>query len=183
MSADTTLGWKGLVARGVAAIIFGVFAMIFPAATALALAITWGVYALVDGVGAFFGAFQGGRVGTERILLIMMGVVSVLAGLLAIARPGITVAALVWVLAAWLIVRGAFELAMAFMSEGRTKWMVVFSGALWVIGGIVILIANPLISSGALTLTLGAFAILWGGFSLAAGLDVRNAERAGEISR
>lgn len=80
----------------------------------------------------------------------------------------------------WLIARGVVEIVLAFMAEGRTSWMVVFSGALWVVGGLVILVVNPFISAGALTLTLGLFAILWGGFSLAAGLDVRSAEKPKE---
>lgn len=177
MDDTVNRNWKGLVTRGVVGLAFGVFALIFPAATALALAITWGIYALVDGVGALVGAFQGGREGTERILLVVMGAVSMLAGLIAIARPGISLAALIWVLGFWLVVRGVFEIAMAVMGEGRTPWLAVFTGVLWIVGGVVILVANPLISAGALTVTLGIFALLWGGFSIAAGIDARNAAR------
>jgi hypothetical protein len=56
--------WWALALRGVAAILFGVLALVWPGITVLALVIVFCAYALVDGafaLGAAFGNADGGR--------------------------------------------------------------------------------------------------------------------------
>ncbi|MEX2553632.1 MAG: DUF308 domain-containing protein, partial [Actinomycetota bacterium] len=42
--------WKSLAFRGVAAVVFGIMASVWPAITALALVFLFGIYALTDGI-------------------------------------------------------------------------------------------------------------------------------------
>ena len=58
--------WWLLLLRGVAAILFGVLAFIWPGLTLVTLVLLYGAYALVDGVLSLWAAFQGGR---SRFLL------------------------------------------------------------------------------------------------------------------
>ena len=53
------LSWKMLMVRGALAIVFGLVAMAWPLETAIALAIVFGFWALVDGVGSFAWAPDG----------------------------------------------------------------------------------------------------------------------------
>ena len=47
-----TLGWKMLLVRGAIGIVFGILAIAWPISTAIALALLWGIWALVDGIGS-----------------------------------------------------------------------------------------------------------------------------------
>ncbi len=108
------LGWKMLVTRGVLAIVFGIIAMFWPVGTALTLALLWGIWALIDGVGSLWQAFRPESKGQGRAWLVIMGVIAIIAGFIAIFHPGVAVAALTWILGIWLIVRGVIELVGAF---------------------------------------------------------------------
>lgn len=62
MLAGLSAHWGWLVARGIAAIVFGVLAFAWPGLTVLTLAIVWGAYAIVDGAFALlYGARGAGR--------------------------------------------------------------------------------------------------------------------------
>jgi Uncharacterized conserved protein len=78
--------------------------------------------------------------------------------------PGLTALALLYVIAAWAIVRGVFEIiaAIHLRKELENEWLLALSGLLSVALG-VLLIAAP----GA-----GALALLWwiGGFAIIAGI-------------
>ena len=65
------VGWKALVMRGVIGIVLGVMAMVWPIATAIALALLFGVWALADGVSSIWQAFQPDARG--RVWLGLMG--------------------------------------------------------------------------------------------------------------
>ena len=54
------LPWKMLLLRGAIGIVFGILAMVWPLETAIALALLWGIWALVDGIGLGMAAFSGG---------------------------------------------------------------------------------------------------------------------------
>ena len=68
------LSWKSLVVRGGVGIVFGILAMVWPVTTAIALALLFGFWALVDGVGSIAQAFQ--KDATGRVWLAVMGVLS-----------------------------------------------------------------------------------------------------------
>ena len=49
--------WHWIVLRGVFAVLFGIFAFIWPGITLAALVLVWGAYAIADGVMALIAAF------------------------------------------------------------------------------------------------------------------------------
>ncbi|MBN9277326.1 MAG: DUF308 domain-containing protein, partial [Hyphomicrobium sp.] len=51
--------WWLLLLRGIAAVAFGVLAMVWPAITLISLTLLWGAYTLVDGVFALWAAISG----------------------------------------------------------------------------------------------------------------------------
>ncbi|WP_258724710.1 HdeD family acid-resistance protein [Cellulomonas sp. NS3] len=167
------LSWKATVLRGLLAIVFGVVAMVWPVATVVALALLWGVWALVDGVSEIAQATVPGTQG--RGWLVLMGLVSIAAGLWAVVVPGVAAVTLTWVLGIWLLVRGVFELVGAF-SSGHVlpRWLLVVSAVLSVVLG-VLFVANPGTAAVTLAVWLGVTALAWGIVFVVIGLVLRRA--------
>jgi uncharacterized membrane protein HdeD (DUF308 family) len=156
--------WWLLLLRGVASIVFGVLAFVWPGLTLVALIFLWGAYAIVDGGIALWAAIsgKGGEI-TPRWWLAIVGIVGLLAGLVAFASPGLTAFVLLMFIAAWAIVIGALEIwgAIQLRKEIEGEWWLILSGLLSIAFG-VFLFARP--GSGALALVwvIGTFAILHG---------------------
>ncbi|MGC4943255.1 HdeD family acid-resistance protein [Kribbella sp. DT2] len=167
-----SVGWKMLVVRGAVGIVFGILAIAWPLSTAIALALLWGFWALMDGLGSLVQAFQPESSGS-RLWLVVMGVIALLAAFFAIFSPATTAVTLTWILGIWLIVRGVFEAIGAFGSTSSTpRWLLLLSAALSVLIGI-LFAANP--GAGAVTIAtwLGIAALAWGGVFVLGGLAVR----------
>jgi lysylphosphatidylglycerol synthetase-like protein (DUF2156 family) len=92
--------WIFAIIRGVLAIIFGLIALFSPIATALALAIVIGAYAIVNGVFDIIEAIRH-RGSSSMVLRIVLGVVSILFGILVLVWPGISLAILVIMVGIW----------------------------------------------------------------------------------
>ena len=177
-----SLSWKMLMVRGSLAIVFGFLAMVWPLETAIALALLFGVWALVDGVGSFAQAFEKGTPTSARVLLIVMGVVALIAAFFAIFSPAVAAVTLTWILGIWLIVRGAFEVFAAFSAtRDAPRWLLLVTAGVDVILG-VLFVANPGSSALAIAWVLGLVAIVWGIAFLATGVIVRRGEHAAEAA-
>ncbi|EXG82160.1 HdeD family acid-resistance protein [Cryptosporangium arvum] len=181
--------WWAVALRGVAAVLFGVLALVWPEITVFALVIAFGAYALVDGVFTLITAFgdqtgersgdrDGRRTPGRRAWLLARGIAGVLAGVIALIWPGITALALLWVIAVWAVVTGLLEIVAAFhlRKEMRREWLLALSGALSVLFG-VLLIVWP--TAGVLTLVvlIGVAAIAFGVTLLMLGLRLRQMGR------
>ncbi len=169
-STGTALIW-----RGVLTVIFGIIAMAWPVTAVVAFAIMWGIFALVDGLMSFGVAFSSLVSGWTRALFVLMGILGILAGLFVIFRPVQGVVILTWVLGIWLIARGSLDLVAAFGPELVTpRWLLVLSGILAIIAGILIA-ANPGDSAVGLAVVLGAFALVFGIMTIVGGFMMRKA--------
>jgi uncharacterized membrane protein HdeD (DUF308 family) len=165
------LSWKLLLTRGIIGILFGIVAMVWPISTAIALALLWGVWALIDGVGTVIQAFQPEAHG--RVWLVLMGIVSLIAAFFAIFSPAVAAVALTWILGIWLIVRGVFELLGAFRATRQSpRWLLIVGGALSILLG-VLFAANPGASAVGIAFWLGVTALIWGAAFVVLGVIVR----------
>ena len=70
--------WWVLLIRGIAAVLFGLAALLWPGPTLYVLIIFFGAYALVDGVFAIVAGIRG--TGRRRWLLLAEGVLGVVVG-------------------------------------------------------------------------------------------------------
>jgi uncharacterized membrane protein HdeD (DUF308 family) len=173
--------WWAVAVRGVAAILFGVLALVWPGITVFALVIVFGAYALVDGaftVVAAFGDRDGGRTRDRRAWLVARGIAGILTGIVAVFWPGITALALLWVIALWAMVTGVFDIVAAIQlrKQIRREWLLALSGALCVLFG-VLLVVWP--AAGVLTVValIGIAAIAFGITLLMLGLRLRRERR------
>src|SRR6516165_5941636 len=93
--------WWALALRGLAAVLFGLLTFLVPGITLVTLVLLFGVYALVDGVRyviAFWAIFTGvfeiiagirlRKVITNEWLLLVLGVLSLVFGILILFAPG-----------------------------------------------------------------------------------------------
>lgn len=168
------LSWKMLVLRGGIGVIFGALSMIWPAKTLLVLAIFWGVWALLDGIGTLTHVFARGIPPSARFLAALLGLVSLIAAIVAVTTPGFAVKAVTWVLGAWLIARGIAEMISAFsITHARGKFLLFFSGAIDIAIG-VLFMSNPGRSALALAFVLGLLALIWGLILVIAGFALRS---------
>jgi len=153
--------WWVIGLRGLAAILFGVLAFVWPGMTLAVLVLLFGAYALVDGVLTLVAAFRGGV--QHRIVMLVEGVVSVLAGLAAFVWPGLTALVLLYIIAFWAIVTGVLEIVAAIRVRRAisNELGLVIGGVLSVVFGVVLLIA-PGAGALAVIFLIGAYAVVFG---------------------
>ena len=165
--------WWAVSLRGLAGVLFGVITFIAPGISLAALVLLFGAYAFADGVLAIVTAIR--RRGNDRWgLLLLEGLVGVAAGVLTLLWPGITALALLYVIAAWALVTGAFEIAAAIrLRKAITgEWLLALSGIFSIALG-VLLVLFPGPGALAVTIWIGAYAFVFGALLFALGLRLR----------
>ena len=143
--------WWALAIRGAAAIIFGLLTFVMPGVTLAVLVLLFGAYAIVDGIFNLIAAFRSPHDERPRWLLALEGLVSIGAGIVTFAMPGLTALVLVYIIAIWAIVTGVLEIVAAIRLRDviRNEWWLVASGVLSVIFGLLLVVAPGRGSAGA----------------------------------
>jgi len=168
--------WWVLALRGLAAVLFGILAFIWPGITIFTLVLLFGAYALVNGVLALVIAFKGPRRVRRFGSLIFGGLISVAAGVIAFIWPGMTAFSLVIVIAAWAIVNGVAEIVVAIRLRKETsgEWLLIVAGIASILFG-VCLFLNPLIGALVLVWWIGGFTFAFGILLMVLGFRARRA--------
>jgi uncharacterized membrane protein HdeD (DUF308 family) len=179
MARDIVGKWWAIGLRGVAAILLGIAAFVWPGLTLLVLVILFGAYLLVDGVLALV---AGGM--TRSWLFLIEGIASVIAGILTLIWPGITAVVLLVLVAAWAVLTGLLELygAIRLRRIIRNEWLLILGGAASVLFG-VLLIINPRAGLLALTWLVGAYALIFGLLLVALAIRLRGTRGATDVLR
>lgn len=156
-SISSALLWRGLLA-----IVIGIVSVAWPGVTVGAFVVLFAVYAFVGAVmeaAVAFGSDRGGGVAGHLVLSLL----SLTAGVVALAWPGVTALVLtIWV-AAWALATGAVEVALAFRRDESAG-----ERALWALGGLVsialgvVLAVRPGLGAVALATVFGLFSIVYG---------------------
>jgi uncharacterized membrane protein HdeD (DUF308 family) len=161
--------WWLLLIRGLAAIVFGLGCFFWPGLTLLVLIVFFGAYALIDGLTLLGALVRGDPVARSHAWTVaIIGVLGVVAALVAFFWPGLTAITLAIVVGAWTIVFGVFQVAAAISLRREIEgevWMGL-AGVLAILIGLylVLLPGDGLLS---LLWLLGAWAILFGVTTLA----------------
>jgi uncharacterized membrane protein HdeD (DUF308 family) len=155
--------WWALALRGVAALIFGILALVMPGLTLEALIVLFAVYALVDGVFAIVAGIRAAERHERWGMLALEGVASIVAGLIALFMPLAAAVGLLYLLAAWAVVTGIFEIAAAIQlrREIRGEWLLVLDGVLTVALGIAFMVM-PGLGLLAIAWWIGIYALIFG---------------------
>jgi uncharacterized membrane protein HdeD (DUF308 family) len=166
--------WWTFVVRGIAAILFGVLTFLWPGITLTALVLLFGAYALIDGVFSIAAAVTSQRGRSPWWALILKGVLGIIAAGVTVVFPGLAALALLYVIAAWALVTGAFEVAAAISLRKYIdkEWLLVLGGVLSMVFGI-LLMMFPGAGALALVLWIGAYMFVAGCLLVALGLKLR----------
>jgi len=175
MVSNLAENWWALVIRGVAGVVFGIAALVWPPGAVAALVLLFGAYALVDGIFNLIAAFRAPREGKRWGWLAFSGVTGIATGLIAFFFPGITALALVLLVAAWSLITGIAEIIVAIRlrREIEHEWLLGLSGLLSVVFG-VLLFLMPAAGALALAIWIGAYALVFGALLIALGVRLRN---------
>ncbi|MCL4301565.1 MAG: HdeD family acid-resistance protein [Anaerolineae bacterium] len=155
--------WWTLALRGLAAVLFGLATFVWPDITLFVLVLMFGAYAFVDGIFALVAAFSD-RAGKQRWwVLLLEGLAGIAAGILTFIWPGMTAFVLLYLIAAWAIVTGVFEVmaAIRLRREIEGEWLLALGGIASIIFGILMVIWP---GAGALAVVwlIGSYAFVFG---------------------
>lgn len=155
--------WWVLLLRGLIAIAFGVAAIVWPGLTLWVLIVLFGAYTLVDGVLEIWAGFRNRGVHDRWWVDILIGIVGVVAGVLVISWPGLSALALIYIIAAWMVIIGVLQIITAIRMRAviPNEWLLVLSGVLSVALG-AIFFAFPGSGAVGLVWVIGIYAILFG---------------------
>lgn len=166
--------WWLFIFRGIIAVLFGLAAILLPSITLKLLVLLVGAFFFADGVLAIVGSFGTRRVEERWWVSLLEGTAGVLIGILAIIWPGTTLVAIVFMIAAWALVTGVFEIVAAIRLRKviTGEWFLGLGGIISVLFGL-LLFASP--GTGAVTLVwiLGAYAIFFGILLLLLGFKLK----------
>jgi len=172
MTTYLTRNWWTLALRGLAAVIFGILAYVWPDITFTVLVLFFGAYALWDGIFALIGAFR--TEGERRWPLLLEGLVGIATGLVTFFWTDAATLALLLVIGVWAVVTGIFEIiaAIRLRKEIEGEWLLLISGVLSVLFGITLAIW-PAAGLVAITWLIGGYAIAFGILLIVLGFRLR----------
>ena len=169
--------WWAFVLRGIVAVIFGLVAFFAPPVALLTLVFMFASFAIADGIFAITAAFhrRGEAAGREPWwALLILGVISLIAGVGAFLLPAAAAFALLYLIAGWAIATGIMSViaAVRLRKQIAGEWMLGLSGCLSVVFGILIALF-PGAGALAVVLWIGAYAFVHGIVLIALGLRLR----------
>jgi uncharacterized membrane protein HdeD (DUF308 family) len=165
--------WISLL-RGVLWILFGIFMFLQPGISILALTLTFGAFALVDGIAGVVSAIGDRETNDSWWILLIRGLAAFCVGLLTLVTPQMTaVALLVWI-AIWAIVTGLLEIAAAvrLRKEIHDEFGLALAGLVSVAFG-VFLLARPAIGVLAVVWALAFYALAFGMVLVSMAIETR----------
>jgi uncharacterized membrane protein HdeD (DUF308 family) len=173
MNANLADNWWIVALRGVFALAFAACAIFIPGVTMISMVLLFGAYSLVDGIFSIALAVRGARRHERWGMLLLNGILGILAGVVALLWPGISVIALVVVIAAWALISSGLSVAAAIqLKRDHGRWWLVLGAVASFIYGVLLLIA-PLIGALVLTWWIGAHALVLGVTLIALAFQLR----------
>ncbi|HEX4697713.1 MAG TPA: HdeD family acid-resistance protein [Candidatus Udaeobacter sp.] len=166
--------WWVPVIRGIAAIVFGMLAFVYPGLTVAILVLFFGAWVLVDGVFRVVAAIGGRATDPEWGWHLVIGILGIMIGFLTFHAPRITALALVIYIAAWALMIGATEIALAIKlrREIKGEWFLILMGLVSILFAFMLL-WNPIPGALALVWLIGAYAIAFGILGIIFGIRLR----------
>jgi uncharacterized membrane protein HdeD (DUF308 family) len=163
---DTTTlrrwGWGWVLAYAVLLVLVGILALANPLATGFATGLLLGFLLVVYGVMAIAAGFSA-LAGHARWIELLLGLVAVLAGVLILFVPHLGAVTLVWMIGAWLLVAGIFEVIHSLQAARDRGWR-LFMGIVDIALGALLLFSSPLRALAFLAAAVGLSFLIRGVF-------------------
>lgn len=177
--------WVWRLITGLALIVLGLMLLTYTGITLLILLEVFGTIMIFVGFVEVLFGISTPKGTVHRWLFVLRGLVSILIGLLAILLPGVTLVAAIYLLAAWAIVWGLFELTAALVVPEDLKlhvyglkgrWFALIAGVFAILLGIAI-VAYPAATLDVIVLVFGLVIIVVGLFTTVSGYHTRRKKR------
>ena len=176
--AQAAKNWWLFLILGLVSVIAGILAIVYPSITLLALGIFAGVSLLMIGIMEIVEAIAGDS--EARAITAIVGVLSLLAGLVCLRRPGESLLAIVIVLGFWLIIEGVIRFIRSFSELEDRALLMLLALADIVIG--VLILALPDLSLVTLAVLFGISLLFRGVFAIWTAFKLRGIRHHGEPS-
>jgi uncharacterized membrane protein HdeD (DUF308 family) len=172
--------WMTLI-RGALWVLFGLFIFAQPGISLVTLTFTFGIFALMDGVGCIVNAVGGRDEHEHWWLMLLAGIAGVLVGVLTFISPQTTALVLLLYVAGWALATGFLQVvsAIRLRKEIEGEFWLALSGVLTMAFG-VLLLTRP--AAGALSVLwiIAVYAIAFGALLIGLAFRVRGfANRVG----
>lgn len=162
------------IIRGVVAVLFGVFALVWPDVTLVTLGILVAVWLLIGGAAGVVASLVSRHTNRNWVFRLLVAVVELGIGAYLVQRPGLSVATFVALISIVLVVEGVMEIVIALLEAGLSssnRLLGVIGGVLGVGAGIFIW-QYPTAGSLAFVWVLGLYALLAGAMMISAGVEL-----------
>ena len=166
--------WGWVLGFGCVTFVLGILALAWPGRTLIVVAVVFGAQLVVMGIFRFVSAFASSDLtGGTRVLLALLGVLSLIIGLYAVRHILVTLLALALLLGIFWVVNGAIELFSALSHRGmQGRGWTAFMGLLSIASGIIVL-AYPGISLRVLAVVLSIWLLVYGVMLILLAFQVR----------
>jgi len=167
--------WGWVLAYGILTVLAGVAVLAWPSETLLVIAVLFGVQLIISGIFRFVGALASDDLtGGTRVMLALLGVLSIIIGLWAVRHAVLTLVALIVFLGIFWVINGLIEIfaALSHRDMPDRGWSVLM-GVLSAIAGIIVL-AYPGLTLVGLAVILGIWLLVFGILEIIAAFRLRN---------
>lgn len=168
--------WGWVLAYGILTLAAGLAVLVWPSQTLLVLAVLFGIQLIISGIFRFVAALASDDLTSgTRVLLAILGVLSIIIGLWAVRHVVLTLLALVVFLGIYWIISGVIDIFTALAHRGTPdRGWTVFTGVLSVIAGLIVL-AWPGPTLLVLAIVLGIWLLIFGVMEIMAAFRLRRA--------
>jgi uncharacterized membrane protein HdeD (DUF308 family) len=174
MYSGLARNWKALAARGVLAILFGLFALTRPGTALPTLVMGFGLAVLLSGILAIVAGVRAEENRERSWPLVSEGVIAIAVGLVALLRPEAAARLWLFVVSGYVFVSGILHIfaAIRLRRDMRDETVLIINGVLTAAFGVVMVLL-PWTGLLALTWLLGASSLLFGALLLVVALRLR----------
>jgi uncharacterized membrane protein HdeD (DUF308 family) len=169
-----------LTVAGLLSVIAGILVIVYPDVTLLVLAIVAGVNLMILGVVRIVDAFVADQDSTARTLGAVVGLLSFIAGLIVVRRPGDSLLAVLVILGIWFVVDGLLDAVRGLFGAGP-RGPLLLSGVAELVLGVLIL-SLPKLSLATLAVLVGIGFIVRGVIALLTAWRMRREPSAPEAA-
>jgi uncharacterized membrane protein HdeD (DUF308 family) len=176
-----TSGWERIgrdfLWQGILAILFGLFLLLWPGITLTVLVLVFGIVAILEGL--YSGAMYLRNRSAFGSWGLFYGVISFLAGVIALLWPGVTLLVLTVLIAAWAVANGVFRIVMGIelRKEIRHEGLLIANGAISLLFGLLLLwiaLTRPLLGVLTFAAIIGIYALFIGVTLAVLGLSLKS---------
>ena len=174
--------WGWVLAYGILTVLAGVAVLAWPSETLLVIAVLFGVQLIISGIFRFVGALASDDLtGGTRVMLALLGVLSIIIGLWAVRHAVLTLVALIVFLGIFWVINGLIEIftALSHRDMPDRGWSVLM-GVLSAIAGIIVL-AYPGLTLVGLAVILGIWLLVFGILEIIAAFRLRRLVGTGAV--